>query len=136
MSTPTNGLSNLSWKDPDVENSLIELRRYVESEAQKQIAWYYAKKNRKAQVSTVLRFAAIVLFVMGGLVPILKATIPPGSDSKASVRFRTSWVSPYRSGAGLRRIGSVLWILDGLDPQPQWRSKNHWKSTGWSGPET
>jgi hypothetical protein len=77
MGTPTNGLSNLSWKDPDVETSLIELRRYVENEAQKQIAWYYAKMRRKAQVSTVLRFAAILLFVMGGLVPIIKATLQP-----------------------------------------------------------
>jgi hypothetical protein len=77
MSTPTNGLLNLSWKDSDVENSLAELRRYVENEAQEQIAWYYAKKSRKAQVSTALRFAAILLFVMGGLVPIIKATLLP-----------------------------------------------------------
>jgi hypothetical protein len=74
-------------KTPDVENSLIEHRQYVESEAQKQIAWYYAKKNRKAQVSTVLRFVAILLFVMGGLVPILKATIPPEAIGKLPFDF-------------------------------------------------
>jgi SMODS and SLOG-associating 2TM effector domain 2 len=77
MGAPTNGLSNLSWKDPDVENSLIELRQYVEKQAQKQSAWYYAKKTRKARVSIVLRFVSILLFVMGGLVPIIKATLLP-----------------------------------------------------------
>ena len=77
MGTPTNGMSNLSWKDADVEISLAELRRYVESEAQKQIVWYYAKKRRKSQVSTALRFASILLFVAGGLIPIIKATLLP-----------------------------------------------------------
>jgi hypothetical protein len=87
MGTPTNGLSNLSWKDPDVENSLLELRRYVENEAQRQITWYYAKKRRKAQVSTSLRFTSILLFVMGGLVPIIKATLRPEVIGKLPFDF-------------------------------------------------
>jgi conflict system pore-forming effector with SLATT domain len=87
MGTPANGLSNLSWKDPDVENSITELRRYVEDEAQKQIAWYYAKKTWKARMSTALRFASILLFVMGGLVPIVKATLQPAAINKLPFDF-------------------------------------------------
>lgn len=87
MGTPANGLSNLSWKDPDVENSILELRRYVENEAQRQIAWYYAKKTWKARISTALRFASILLFVMGGLVPIIKATLGPDAINKLPFDF-------------------------------------------------
>jgi hypothetical protein len=87
MGMPTNGLHNLPWKDSDVENSLVELRRYVESEAQRQIDWYYAKKARKARVSIVLRFTAIVLFVLGGLVPIIKATLPADVIAKLPFDF-------------------------------------------------
>jgi hypothetical protein len=76
MDAPPKNLSTLSWKDADVENSLIELRQYVETAAQKQIDWYYAKMKRKAKMSSTLRFAAILLFVLGGLVPIIKATLP------------------------------------------------------------
>ena len=87
MGAPTNGLSNLSWKDSDVETSLVELRRYVEDQAQGQIAWYYAKKTWKARVSIALRFVAILLFVMGGLVPIIKATIPPETIARLPFDF-------------------------------------------------
>lgn len=76
MAAQPNPLSNLSWKDADIENSLRELRQYAEIEAQKQIGWYYAKKISKARMSSTLRFIAIVLFVFGGLVPIIKATLP------------------------------------------------------------
>src|SRR5438067_1848615 len=87
MDAPKDPLSNLSWKDPDVESSLAELRRYVESEAQRQISWYDGKKTRKAQVSMVLRFVAILLFVLGGLVPIIKATLLPEVIAKLPFDF-------------------------------------------------
>jgi hypothetical protein len=77
MASPANDLSQLSWKNSDeIETSLKELRAYVEDEAQRQIKWYYAKKVWKARASMGLRFVAIVLFALGGLVPILKATLP------------------------------------------------------------
>jgi hypothetical protein len=49
----------------------------VEQEAQRQIDWYHGKRKVKARVSTALRFAAIVLLVLGGLVPILKGSLSP-----------------------------------------------------------
>ncbi|HUI57413.1 MAG TPA: SLATT domain-containing protein [Bryobacteraceae bacterium] len=87
MATPPDVLSNLSWKDSDMEASLAALRRYVESEAQKQIDWYYAKKTVKSRVSTGLRFLAILLFVTGGLVPIIKATLPTTAVNKFPFDF-------------------------------------------------
>jgi hypothetical protein len=87
MAATPSPLSNLSWKDADIENSLRELRQYVESEAQKQISWYYTKKTLKAQMSTSLRFVSIVLFVLGGLVPILKATLPANVTSALPFDF-------------------------------------------------
>jgi len=70
-------LLNLSWKESDVHDSLSTLREYVENEAQRQIAWYHAKRKVKASISTALRFVAILLFVLGGLVPVVKATLAP-----------------------------------------------------------
>jgi len=70
-----------------MEASLGALRRYVEDEAQKQINWYYAKKASKSAVSTALRFLAILLFVTGGLVPIIKATLPTAAVLKFPFDF-------------------------------------------------
>jgi hypothetical protein len=87
MDGPINALSTLSWKDSDVDASLGQIRRYVEDQAQKQIEWYYAKKKWKARMSTALRFVPILLFVMGGLVPIIKATLQPDTISKFPFDF-------------------------------------------------
>src|SRR5215470_16396054 len=88
-STPID-LSKLSWKDADVENSLSMLHQYVEEQAQKQIQWYWDKKRAKANMSMVLRFVAILLFVLGGLVPIVKATLPPTAVAKFPFDFGQS----------------------------------------------
>ncbi len=76
MASPPIDLSQLSWKEAHVDSSLCALHRYVEDQARMQIEWYWNKKRSKARMSMVLRFAAIILFVLGGLVPIVKATLP------------------------------------------------------------
>ena len=80
-------LMDLSWKDADVDISLAALRHYVEEEAQNQIQWYYQKKRMKVRMSTSLRFAAILLFALGGLVPIIKATLPTTAVSSLPFDF-------------------------------------------------
>jgi hypothetical protein len=87
MAPASDGLLNLSWKENDIDASLLTLRRYVESEAQRQIDWYHAKCKMKSSVSTALRFAAILLFVLGGLVPIVKATLSPETFSHLRFDF-------------------------------------------------
>jgi hypothetical protein len=90
MASPPIDLSKLSWKDPDVEKSLSVLNQYVEDEAQKQIQWYWDKKRAKAHMSMFLRFVAIILFALGGLVPIVKATLPPALSAKFPFDFGQS----------------------------------------------
>lgn len=75
MAPSTNEFADLSWKELDIDASLTSLRHYVEIEAQKQIDWYQAKLERKAAISTALRFTTILLFVAGGLVPLVKAIL-------------------------------------------------------------
>ena len=87
MPTLSDELLNLSWNRPDVDSSLAVLRRYVESEAQRQIDWYFRKIKAKSQASTALRFASIVLFVVGGLVPILKSTLTAEALKKIPFDF-------------------------------------------------
>lgn len=80
-------LLNLSWKELDIETSLAILRSYVESEAQKQIDWYFRKMKVKSQVSTALRFAAIGFVVLGGLAPVVKATLAPDTIDRLPYDF-------------------------------------------------
>ena len=90
MASPPIDLSKLSWKDSDVATSLSALHQYVEDQAQKQIKWYWDSKGLKAAVSMGLRFVAIILFVLGGLVPIVKATLPPDVTNRFRFDFGQS----------------------------------------------
>ena len=90
MATATDQLICLSWKESDVDSSMTTLRRYVEDAAQRQIDWYHRKRQTKATISTALRFSAIVFFVAGGLVPIVKATLPTAALQKLPFDFAES----------------------------------------------
>jgi hypothetical protein len=87
MTSPPIDLSKLSWNDADVANSLSALHQYVEDQARKQLQWYWDKRRAKANMSMCLRFLAIVLFVLGGLVPIVKATLPAAVVAKFPFDF-------------------------------------------------
>jgi hypothetical protein len=87
MATAADEILHLSWKEPDIAGSILLLRQYVESEAQRQIDWYFRKMKVKSQASTALRFVAIALFVAGGLVPILKGTLTPDTVRKLPFDF-------------------------------------------------
>ena len=87
MSKLPTELWNLSWKDLDLDSSLVVLRGYVESEARRQIDWYLRKMKLKSLASTVLRFVAIALFVVGALVPVLKATLMPDTVKRLPFDF-------------------------------------------------
>ena len=84
MPDAPNQLPVLAWDGPEIANSLTLLRRYVESEAQRQIDWYFRKMTAKSRASSALRFAAIVLFLAGGLAPLAKAALTPESLHRLS----------------------------------------------------
>jgi hypothetical protein len=87
MPTSPSELLNLSWKEPDVYASLTTLHEHVENEAQRQIDWYHTKRKVKASISTALRFVAILFLVLGGLVPIVKATLAPETIRRIGFDF-------------------------------------------------
>lgn len=58
------------WNPTDLDGSLLRLNDYVESEAQKAIGWYFEKKGMKALVSSWVRFLAIGLTSIAGVLPI------------------------------------------------------------------
>ncbi|HEX3746650.1 MAG TPA: SLATT domain-containing protein [Bryobacteraceae bacterium] len=87
MAPSPTAVAGLSWKELDIDTSLAGLRLYVESEAQKQIAWYHTKRQRKAAISTALRFTTILLFVLGGLVPVVKAMLAPAMLARLPFDF-------------------------------------------------
>lgn len=80
-------ISDLSWTAENVTTSLHTLREYVEAEATRQMQWYYVKRIWKARMSAAMRVVSIVCFTLGGLVPIFKAALRPGTAAPGSFDF-------------------------------------------------
>lgn len=66
-------LDAINWGDGAALDCLSRLRERADQEALKAITWYYDKKKSKNFWSRWLRFWAITLTVMGGLIPVLSA---------------------------------------------------------------
>jgi hypothetical protein len=64
----------IHWAENTMIEGLSKLRARAEQQALDAVAWYYAKKTSKNFWSRWLRFWAIGLTVVGGLVPILSAS--------------------------------------------------------------
>ncbi len=59
------------WRTMSADDAIHSLFAYADTEAKKVVAWYEKAKRRKAKASSTIRGLAIVLFVVGGLAPIL-----------------------------------------------------------------
>ncbi len=59
----------------DASAHLDSLRRYAEAKIHDELNWYYGKKSRQSVKSRALRFSAVVLSVLGGLVPVLVSVL-------------------------------------------------------------
>jgi hypothetical protein len=55
----------------DVAPHLDSLRVYAEAKINNELSWYYRKKKNRSSTSQFLRFSAVMLTVLGGLVPLL-----------------------------------------------------------------
>jgi hypothetical protein len=62
------------WDSQQTLNSLEEIRRRVEFEAEKAIRWYYQKKKNKVLYSQTLRLLAVILGGIGAGIPFIAAT--------------------------------------------------------------
>ncbi|HZW54591.1 MAG TPA: SLATT domain-containing protein, partial [Candidatus Elarobacter sp.] len=65
----------LEWTCQDPAESLKRLLQYVESEADKAIAWYWQRKKSKAWLSRAVQFLAVVLTALAGIVPVASALL-------------------------------------------------------------
>jgi hypothetical protein len=89
MSNPndTAGLPPLSWNPEECAKSLDCVRDYVERQGRELLGWYFQKKIWKRRMSTALRVASILLFTLGGLIPLVKASWPGAPTSAAGLDF-------------------------------------------------
>jgi hypothetical protein len=76
----------------DASTHLENLRVYAEKKIQDELNWYYRKKSGRSVTSQALRFFAVILSVLGGLVPVLVSVFGSrprwhGLDSFANLRF-------------------------------------------------
>ncbi len=94
------------WSPPDWSGDpaphIEQLRSYAEESIESELLWYVRKKKGRSSVSQAIRFAALVLTVLGGLVPLLIAVFetPP------------NWLS-WASGMRFGQVGYVLLALAG-----------------------
>lgn len=67
----------LDWSPEHQEASLTKLRDYAVIDCTKAINWYQGKKDKKKLLGTWLRFCAVLLAGLAGLIPILSGLLPP-----------------------------------------------------------
>jgi len=66
--------TNVGWDSQQTMKSLDEIRKLVESEAEKAIRWYYDKKRTKVFYSQCLRMFAVILGGIGAAIPFIAST--------------------------------------------------------------
>lgn len=62
---------SIVWDGVDATESIRQLMNYVESEADKAMAWYWRNKRWKARLSRLIQLAVIVFTAAAGLFPII-----------------------------------------------------------------
>jgi len=73
----------LSWRDGDLEESVTSLGKFVEFLTLRQIHWYYERRKWKSRFSRGLRLLSLILFAVGGAVPVVQAALPSLSKQAA-----------------------------------------------------
>ena len=66
--------TSLSWDTRQTLQSLDEIRKIVEGEAEKASRWYYEKKRTKVFYSQCLRMLAVLLGSIGAAIPFISST--------------------------------------------------------------
>ena len=66
--TPLPEFTPPDWKG-EVGPHLEALRKYAEATIASELGWYFTRKGGRAKASRVLRVTAVVLSILGGLVP-------------------------------------------------------------------
>ncbi|AKT38971.1 SLATT domain-containing protein [Chondromyces crocatus] len=66
---------DLRWGDEDIATSLGAISRHVQAKTLETIDWYMRRKQMRAVLSQAMRLGAITFAAIGGLVPLLSATV-------------------------------------------------------------
>jgi hypothetical protein len=83
----------------DVSAALESLRVYAEHRIDEDWSWYARNKASRSYPSKILRFGAVVLTVLGGLVPLVIALVPE--------RPAWGWLAPF-SNVRFGQLGYLL----------------------------
>ena len=83
---------------------LEKLRAYAEAKIDVELGWYYRKKHNRSFTSQGLRFSALALSVVGGLVPVLVSVF--------GVRPAWAWLSPF-SAVRFGQLGYLFLAIAG-----------------------
>ena len=99
---------------------LESMRLYAEKKIQNELNWYYRRKSGRSATSQALRFFAVILSVLGGLVPVLISVF--GSrprwhwlDTFAGLRFGQLGYLFLAVAGGTLPAGQVFRVFHGLD---------------------
>src|SRR5437016_8933298 len=63
--------ADIMWDSSDCVQSLREVRKAVEQEAQKAIDWYWRSKRWKATLSRQIQLCSLILTAVAGIAPIV-----------------------------------------------------------------
>jgi hypothetical protein len=122
MSRPPSGPAP-AWVPPDWSGDpaahLEQLREYAEATVDRELSWYIHKKKGRSSVSQAIRFIALTLTVLGGLVPLLIAL------------FESPQNLPWLSWAASIRFSQLGYILLALAAGLVLVDKYFGYSTGW-----
>ncbi|MCX6306000.1 MAG: SLATT domain-containing protein [Bacteroidetes bacterium] len=66
----------LSSTPEEAAQDLVSLYNYVTDKAKKAIEWYYVKRNPKRFYGLILRYSAIVLIALAGILPVITTMYP------------------------------------------------------------
>jgi hypothetical protein len=103
----------------DTTTQLEGLRVYAETKIDRELGWYYQRKGSRASISQALRFSAVTLSVLGGLVPVVISLFGP--------RPAWRWLDPFAS----IRIGQLGYLLLALAGGLFLLDRYFGYSTGW-----
>lgn len=67
----------LDWSPEHLETSLAKLRNYAINDCTNAVNWYQGRKGLQRILGTWLRFCAVLLAGLAGLIPILSGLLPP-----------------------------------------------------------
>lgn len=116
--TPLPEFTPPDWKG-EVGPHLEALRKYAEATIASELGWYFSRKGGRAKASRVLRVTAVVLSILGGLVPLVIAIF--GS--------RPSWAASL--GLDVIRFGQLGYLLLAIAAGLVLLDRLFGLSTGW-----